>query len=124
MVFLPEHYLHRKVGDSARLGDYAPMADDLPALTRMVESGDVALTPAQDYDDSYAIRYARQHDACIVSNDRYWDWVQKQRDPGPATRWIRTHTISFTFVRDEFVPNPDFRFPRRGEAIAEDDVAD
>lgn len=25
-------------------------------------------------------------------------------------KWLRGHLISFAFVGDEFVPNPDFRF--------------
>jgi hypothetical protein len=29
-----------------------------------------------------------------------------------ARHWIRTHSISFTFVKDEFLPNPDFTFPQ------------
>ena len=94
----------------------------------------------QDYDDSYCIQYARKHDACIVSNDKYRDYVQKlvgaaKRDAG---RWVRAHRISYvpglcsgvcrpfgvcsahphellrcryTFVGQEFMPNPDFRFP-------------
>lgn len=50
------------------------------------------------------------HNACIVSNDRYWDHIEKQQEKfGNKTKrevknWIREHVISFTFVRDEFLP--------------------
>ena len=34
--------------------------------------------------------------------------------PNPACRaqaWLRSHVISFTFLGDELLPNPDFGFP-------------
>ena len=34
-------------------------------------------TPAQDYDDSYCIQYARTNNAFIVTNDKYRDYLQK-----------------------------------------------
>jgi hypothetical protein len=27
-----------------------------------------------------------------------------------VTRWLREHCISFTFAKNEFLPNPDFAF--------------
>ncbi len=53
-------------------------ANDVPLLVKMVEQGKVALTPPQDYDDSYCIDYAIKHNGCIVTNDRYWDHIDKQ----------------------------------------------
>ena len=47
LTFLPESLVTRKASDTTRLADFAPLADDLPALMRMVESGEVVLTPAQ-----------------------------------------------------------------------------
>ena len=34
-------------------------------------------TPAQDYDDSYCISYARRENAFIVTNDKFRDYLQK-----------------------------------------------
>ncbi len=51
------------------------VGDDLPLLTKLVDLGHVILTPPQDYDDSYSIDYARRHNACIVTNDRYNDSI-------------------------------------------------
>jgi predicted nuclease of predicted toxin-antitoxin system len=34
-------------------------------------------TPAQDYDDSYCISYARQANAFIVTNDKFRDYLRK-----------------------------------------------
>lgn len=68
---------------------------------------------SQDYDDSYCIQHARKHDACIVSNDKYRDYVDKLEGAakGEARRWVRAHRISYAFAGAEFLPNPDFRFP-------------
>lgn len=68
----------------------------------------------QDYDDSYCIRYAQQRNGVIVSNDLYRDHIDKiasERDKAGMRRWLREHIISFTFVRNDFLPNPDFKFP-------------
>ena len=32
-------------------------------------------------------------------------------DKARARKWIRRHSISFTFVGSEFLPNPDFEWP-------------
>jgi len=42
--------------------------------------------------------------------------IEKQQDKGDRVKydtkkWIRDHCISYTFVRDEFLPNPNFKFP-------------
>lgn len=67
----------------------------------------------QDYDDSYSIRYAMQRNGFVVTNDLYRDHVKKIEDKQrkeEARRWLKGHCISFTFVGDEFLPNPDFHF--------------
>jgi hypothetical protein len=65
------------------------------------------------HQDSYCIAYARKHGGSIVTNDRYWDYIEKAgsgRARAEALQWIRSHCISFTFAGDEFLPNPDFQF--------------
>jgi hypothetical protein len=81
----------------------------------------LGLMKLQDYDDTYCLDYAMRHNACVVSNDRYRDHVDKQPDPQAkvlpsptaiihrfpqreASKWLRDHVISYTFVRDEFLP--------------------
>ena len=73
----------------------------------------IILTPPQDYDDSYCISYAKTHEGSMVTNDIYRDAVDKVAPKlrRSTRQWIRAHSISFTFVGDEFLPNPDFRFP-------------
>jgi len=80
----------------------------------MVDSGALVATPPQDYDDSYSIQYAFNHGGCVLTNDRFNDYVEKGatgQEKGERREWVRSHSISFTFVGDEFVPNPDFGWP-------------
>ncbi|CAN0415649.1 unnamed protein product, partial [Hapterophycus canaliculatus] len=49
----------------------------------------------------------------VVTNDLYRDHVKGitgRKKADAARRWIKTHSISYTFVVDEFFPNPDFSF--------------
>lgn len=104
--------------------------DNIGILLKLQTQGRLALTPSkvillkvvsrvevflysQDYDDSYCLQYAHRKDAVIVSNDMYRDWVKKQPSwkKSESILWLRTHVISYTFVKDEFMPNPDFSMP-------------
>ena len=62
---------------------------------------------------SRALRYARTHAGVVLTNDMYRDWIAKA--PGGRERdarhaWCGACLLSFTFVGDELVPNPDFDF--------------
>lgn len=63
-------------------------------------------TPPQDYDDSYCIKYAHKHGGFVVTNDKYRDCGIE----GVTRDWLKSHLMTFAFVNDEFIPNPDFRF--------------
>ena len=122
LAFVPEHHLNfERVGSSKRaaalgLADAKHVADDVPLLRALEKKGEVVVTPSQDYDDAYCIAYARAHPpACIVTNDMYRDYVESEGSRGrskkEAEEWRRHHLISFTFLVDEFLPNPEFVFP-------------
>ena len=92
------------------------VADDVALLRALEDEGELVVTPPQDYDDSYCLAYARRNGGCIVSNDLYRDYVEAESKKGVAAgkqaeAWRRAHLISFTFVLDEFLPNPEFVFP-------------
>eukprot|EP01095_Lingulamoeba_sp_RSL-Kostka_P014337 TRINITY_DN6215_c0_g1_i1.p1 TRINITY_DN6215_c0_g1~~TRINITY_DN6215_c0_g1_i1.p1 ORF type:complete len:616 (+),score=223.73 TRINITY_DN6215_c0_g1_i1:194-1849(+) len=117
VAFLPEHYITSKPpekGQNATLSSFMPKIDDIDLIYEMVEENIISLTPPQDYDDSYCILYAKKHNGIIVTNDRYWDHINKQKpqDLKDVKRWIRSHCVSFTFIKDEFLPNPDFEVPK------------
>lgn len=101
--------------------EYLPRVNNIPLIMQLVDQGRVVLTPPQvfiflffayshkDYDDSYCIEYAMQHNSCIVTNDRYNDHVDKlalrtDMNKNDTKKWLREHCISYTFVRDEFMP--------------------
>lgn len=122
IAFLPEFHLkYDRVGKSKRaadlgLGESKHVPDDVPLLHSLEDEGLLVVTPPQDYDDSYCIAYARQHAGCIVSNDLYRDYVDSQAKKGDGARreaaqWCKAHLISFAFIADEFLPNPDFVLP-------------
>ena len=61
-------------------------------------------------------REARAHPrACIVTNDMYRDYAESEERRGrsrrEAVQWCKSHLISFVFLGDEFVYNPEFEFP-------------
>ncbi|OQR86407.1 hypothetical protein ACHHYP_10579 [Achlya hypogyna] len=121
IAFLPDYLLqYESVGAQKRLAgvgyDVSPtkVPDDA-----MVMEGLVIATPPQDYDDSYCIQYAGRHDGCVVTNDLFRDHVDGMTGTGAQKaamrQWLNSHRISFTWVGDEYFPNPDFRFPKPAE---------
>lgn len=117
IAFVPEYVTsYKDVGDNRRLqkagvkGNTASkIPDDVQLLRDLSDQGLLITTPPQDYDDSYIIQYAMNHGGFIVSNDRYRD--HKRKESSEVRRWLKSHLISFTFISDEFMPNPDFVFP-------------
>lgn len=118
--FLPDYLVQRDEVEERRQmvkdGIDVPAAkipNDVELLMKMVDEGLLIPTPAQDYDDSYCIQYAGMYDGCVVTNDLYRDHVENMS--GPRERkfamrsWLVAHRISYTWVRDEFLPNPNFR---------------
>jgi len=88
------------------------MPDNVSLLNSLAATGFVVKTPPQDYDDSYSIQYAKRTHGYLVTNDKYRDFLEKSKDPKDK-RWIKDHSISFTFKADEFLPNPDCKLFQR-----------
>ncbi|KAJ8598257.1 hypothetical protein CTAYLR_005491 [Chrysophaeum taylorii] len=120
-IFLPEYLIDsEKVAAKRRAHELGikqaklqELPDDVPYLQSLERSGILVATPSQDYDDSYQIEYARRHAGVIVTNDMFRDAVDKLKPHlrGALREWMKTHLLSYTFVGEEFVPNPDFQFP-------------
>ncbi|KAK8799524.1 hypothetical protein WA158_006073 [Blastocystis sp. Blastoise] len=134
--FIPDYYLDAKrVAEKARLVQLgfkredgkkyqASIPDNLQLLRSLRDKGMLITTPSQDYDDSYCIRYAQNHDGCIVSNDLYRDYIDSLpiNKKNILRKWIRTHVISYTFIENEFLPNPNFVFPEPSELVDEQEL--
>lgn len=111
-AFIPEQYLDEDRGARLRLkgGKDAKKATDYIGVLKDLDSqGYLIKTPPWDYDDSYCITYARDKGGIIISNDRFWDHIES--DPS-IKAWIRSHTCSYTFAGDDFLPNPQFIIPK------------
>ena len=125
--FLPDYLLdYEKVNQMKAERQYGAKIkeqkcpDDVSVLCNLESEGVLVRTPAQDYDDSYCIDYARRFDAFIVTNDRFRDYLegQKAKSGGDSEnadmtgyraeeKWLKSHLVSYTFRADEFLPNPD-----------------
>ena len=109
--FLPDYLFKEK--DPNKHGKKRVLTDNLSYLYRLVRKGLVVKSPPQDYDDSYCIQYAKTHDAFIVSNDMFRDYIDNIKDKAEREtekNWRDVKCISFTFIGDEFLPNPDAPF--------------
>ena len=96
--------------------------DDMEALKRLKREGVLSLSPSKDYSDSYAIEYAKTKNGIIITNDRFNDAINKIKDvklKRITQRWLRTYVISYSFVGDDFIPNPDYEPPEYYEINTE-----
>jgi hypothetical protein len=71
------------------------------------EQHKILLTPPQDYDDGYTLELARRRNGIIVSNDKFRDFIVREKNPAEFKRWLDQRLCSFAFVSDEFIPNPE-----------------
>lgn len=83
----------------------------------------LAIVPNGEYDDTYALAWARRKGGVIVSNDAYADMIYQESATSAADRdayaaWIRACRLPFTWVGDEFLPSPLFDWDRAAAAGA------
>ena len=110
--FLPD-YLFKEKDPNPKYVKKRVLPDNLAYLYGLVNKGLVVKSPPQDYDDSYCIQYAKMHDAFIVTNDLFRDYIEGIKDKTKKEterKWRDVKCISFTFNGDEFLPNPDAPF--------------
>jgi hypothetical protein len=122
VAFLPDYFLSQEFKGSIRRrrrqqkDGPAFIPDDAALLQDLVTSGLLVTTPSQDSDDMYCIHYARRHNAFVVTNDLFRDHVSDT--DGSHSRkvelkiWLTVHRISYTWVGDEFLPNPNSIYER------------
>lgn len=120
IAFIPDYYLnYERAGELKRAQKSVggvravQLPDNIGLLESLVEARLLICTPPQDYDDSYCIKYAMQNDGYVVTNDMYRDHVAKvenRKEREQIRRWLRVRCISSTWVGDELIINPDFRW--------------
>lgn len=110
LSFLPE-YLFKIREDVKKTRSVVP--DDIEYLNKLYQEKLVVQTPADAYDDSFCIQYAKGNNAFMITNDLFRDYVDKindNRKKESERMWIQDRRVGFTFHEDEFIPNPDSLF--------------
>jgi hypothetical protein len=99
-AFVPRHYLSA----GGKRG-----VDDHKLLESLCDEGCVVATPSQDHDDHYWIAYALQTGAYVITNDRMKNHAE-EHDGGKEEfySWRDERVISYMFVDDILILNPDF----------------
>ena len=93
---------------------YTSTPDDMETMIRLQREGVITASPGRDYSDSYTIEYAKSKNGIIITNDRYNDAKMQITDLEKrkiTERWFRNHVITYSFVGDDFIPNPDYEPP-------------
>ncbi len=110
-AIVPRHFLGKK----SRRG-----VDDPGLMEKLQDEGVVFTVPSQDHDDNYWIAYAFQSGAYVVTNDRMKDHAEKHAEGEDVFfQWRQQRVISYAFIDDTFLPNPDFKLPKPPKLPAE-----
>eukprot|EP01035_Chromulina_nebulosa_P023466 gene23465-30416_t len=108
-AFLPSGFCRAKPRDGTR-GNGLMQTDELEIITQLISNGSVSIVPSGDPDDIYIIRYAKDNNGFIVSNDFFTDHVKNMDNHSSQQsmfHWIRENRCGYTFVGSkEFMPNP------------------
>ena len=75
-----------------------------------IPTSDRPVVPSDGDDDSYFIKWALENDAILISNDLLRDHSQrlKGEDLSRFEKWLPRSRCGFTFIDDEFFPDPNF----------------
>lgn len=103
--FVPRYVLK----PSRHFQDETKIPDDKEYLSQLADDGHLFECPPQDYDDSYALQFLKHEPSVIVSNDMFRDHYKTNNDLDEKN-FIKSHLISYTWVNDLFMPNPDFKW--------------
>lgn len=108
IAFLPRRMVSSRQNEDGTRVSFP--ANDARLLERLAGCGLVAFTPSNTHDDYFIINYAVQHELDLVSNDRFRKEVHQQESWDQKSQleyFLHKHLIPFTFVAEEFVPNPN-----------------
>ena len=84
--------------------DAAFEQEDFGIFKRLRTESTLFCAPAGDHDDLYVIDYAFRTNGYIVTNDKFRDHSESR---GLSTKYVENRTISFMWINNEFIPNPD-----------------
>jgi len=99
IAFLPNYYLM----NSKKSG----LISEIESVKEELEKGHIIPVPPRDDDDLYMITFAQQKETKLISNDLYRDYIKSSEDE-KAQEWVKKNVVSYTFIVNEFFPNPKF----------------
>lgn len=85
------------------------VADDVPLLLSLRKSGRVFFSPESCHDDYFILQYAIEHEAFVISNDRFREMPGLQNERANMRRvaaFIENMRVPFMFVDGQFIPSP------------------
>ena len=85
--------------------------DDLRLMKKLHEQEIISVCPGDRYSDSFTVMYAYENNGIVVSNDRFRDKDLYSSNVMVLQEWMKTHRIGFSFVGDDFFPDPSYRPP-------------
>ncbi len=111
--FLPQAILRKRPGkNDAHEGNACMQTDTIDILNSLVVQKKVCLVPPGDDDDMYVLKYSRESNHFVVSNDFYSDHIRLLRGRNESlgasmALWIAENRCPYTFVGDtDFFPSP------------------
>lgn len=107
-AFIPSAFFRAKPRDGSK-GNGLMETEELAILNELVGSFSLSVVPSGDNDDLYIIKYAKENNGFIISNDFFTDHIRNignHSSKQSMFHWIRENRCSYTFVDKAFMPNP------------------
>ncbi len=84
--------------------------ENLDLFEREIEQRDRPVIPVGGDDDAYFIKWAVENNAILVTNDRLRDHKDALSGKGlnEFNKWLPNSRCGFTFIDDQFFPDPNF----------------
>ena len=94
--------IERRQSKSLSLTQSKTIPDNVDKLIELEKKGLAFGVPNKDYDDSYMIQYAKEVQGYIVSNDRFFDHIEKysnrnEKEQKEIKKWVTKSVISYPF---------------------------
>ncbi|CAI7719706.1 tetratricopeptide repeat protein, putative [Plasmodium vivax] len=104
-------YYHLQVHSSNEGADFILSGDDLLFFQHLHILGCLIIHPLESY-YAFCVNLVQRWNSCFVTNVTLSELnMQVGAFEQPPLKGVAAHFISYTFLGDEFLPNPTFRWP-------------
>ncbi len=107
-AFLPAPFIKAKPKDGLKYNAVME-TDGIDYLTNQVIDKVISLVPAGDSDDAYILKYARENNGFVVSNDHFRDHIASLETESirlSMKLWLHENRCGYTFSGEDFIINP------------------